>query len=42
MEQQVDKKMHNVSEEVTKGVGKVVQKLYGVIMLATVPKPMSY
>ena len=39
MAQQVDKVMHNVDEEVTKGVGKVVQELYGVlkvIMLATV------
>ena len=39
MAQQVDKVMQDVDEEVTKGVGKVVQELYGVklvIMLATV------
>ena len=30
--QQVDKEMHNVSEEVTKEVGKV-QELYGVLNL---------
>ena len=27
VEQQLDKEMHNVEEEVTKGVGKVVQEL---------------
>ena len=33
MAQQVDKVMHNVDKEVTKGVGKVVQELYGVLKL---------
>ena len=40
MKRQVDKVMHIVDEEVTRGVGKVKQELYGVlklvIMLATV------
>ena len=29
VEQQVDKEIHHVGEEVTKDVGKVVQELYG-------------
>ena len=31
MAQQVDKVMHNVDEEVTKGVGKVVYFLFGLL-----------